>query len=708
VKLHVDPFDHLAQLNFPSEIVPIFTKLGCNGGGCHGKAAGQNGFKLSLLGFDPREDYEHLKSESRGRRVAPANPSQSLLLTKTINAVPHGGGARTTPDTHEYRMLNRWITQGMPLGATDVPDVTSIQVFPKHRRMSPGTSQQLCVIATYADGSTLDVTTAVVFESNDPEMADVTPSGYVTTGTQIGDCAVMARYRGHVSVFRADIPTGRSPQTYLASANFIDDCVTKQLRSLGISESPMCDDATFIRRVTLDLTGRIPTLAELGEFHALPSETRRADWVQHLLVSPGYAEYFASKWNTILRNRRSRPEQHFATIAFHDWIRQAIEDNMPYDRFVREIVSASGSVASHPPVTWFQRVPDLNQRVEDAAQLFLGQRIQCARCHHHPYEKWSQGDYAELAAFFATVQPKSELDPVEPTLIVRRGKATAAHPKTGKALEPAGLDSETIQISSDADPRSALVDWMTSPENPFFARMLVNRYWKHFMGRGLVEPEDDMRVTNPPSNSELLNALAQNFIATRFDLRELVRTIVLSNTYSRMSDPIDNNDIDKRSYARFYPKRMTAEVLLDAVDAITLSQTKFAGLPAGTRAVALPDTAYPSYFLEVFGQPVSSTACECERSQDANLAQSLHLLNSEEMHGKLSADSGRAAQLASDGARPDSEKISELYRLALSRSPSDEQLKASLEYLGRKENRREAYEDLIWSLLNTKEFLFNH
>lgn len=700
-----------APISFSGKIVPIFTKLGCNGGGCHGKASGQNGFRLSLLGFEPNEDYERLVRESRARRISPAAPEQSLLLTKAVNESPHGGGQRTTRDSHEYRLLSRWIAQGMPYGSGNEPTVVSIAVSPDHRRLQAGDKQQLSVVAHYSDGSIEDVTRAAVFESNDTEMAEVSVAGLVKLNELAGDVAVMARYQGHVTVFRADIPMRDSlmpDDLFPEPKNIVDRYVFEKLKSLGIPPSDVCDDATFLRRVTLDITGRLPTLDEVTAFHADTSADKRERCVDRLLASQDYAEYFANKWNTILRNRRTTGELRFANMAFHQWIRESLAENKPYDQFVREIITASGSVASHPPVVWFQQVPDVNQRIEDAAQLFLGQRIQCARCHHHPYEKWSRADYAQMSAFFSTVSSKRMTDPAEPTFFARFGGVSARHPKTGQSLAPAGLDSGQMSIPTEDDPRAHLADWMTDPENPFFARSLVNRYWKHFMGRGLVEPEDDLRVTNPPSNPALMDGLADHFVASGYNTKDLIRTITTSWAYQFDSEAVNENLADKRSYSRFYPKRLQAEVLLDAIDHVTLSKTRFAGMPPGIRAVALPDTGFGSYFLSVFGRPSSTTACECERSQEPSLAQNLHLLNSEEIQGKLSADAGRAAVLANDTNRSDREKVTELYRIALGRHPKDGELKATLAYLAGKENRREAFEDVVWSLINSKEFLFNH
>ena len=700
------------SVSFPGQVVPIFTKLGCNGGGCHGKVAGQNGFRLSLLGFGPKEDYEYLIKESRGRRISIASPDQSLLLRKAINDSPHGGGERLKKDTHEYRLLRRWIAQGMPYGSGDEPTVTKIDVFPKQRRVNVDGTQQLSVVATYSDGQRHDVTRAAVFESNDTEMADVSPTGLVQLGELVGDVAIMARYQGHVTVFRADLPLGATDSwaesDWPEVQNAVDRHVFAKLRSLGIPPSKQCDDATFLRRVTLDIAGRLPTLDEVQTFAADESENKRQALVDRLLDSEDYVEHFARKWNTILRNKRSGGSLDFRTAAFYRWIRQSLRENKPYDAFVRQIVTASGSVASNPPVAWLHQVPDTNQRTEDTAQLFLGQRIQCARCHHHPYEKWSQADYAQMTAFFSLMQKKTVAEPTEPVFVSRVGTPSGRHPKTGQGLKPAGLDGEELVIPPHEDPREHLAHWMTDADNPFFARSLANRYWKHFMGRGLVEPEDDLRVTNPPSNPELLDAMAKSFVESGFDMKELIRLICRSRTYASVSDALVENLQDRRSYSRFYPKRLQAETLLDAVNCVTETESRFAGMPAGVRAVALPDTGFDSYFLKVFGQPESRSACECERTQDANLAQSLHLLNSEEMQKKLADEKGRAARLAADSSRSNESKVRELYLTALSRPPNESELRATVDYLAKKQNKREAFEDVVWSLVNSKEFLFNH
>ncbi len=708
IDVQVEQFGHLLPVNFPNQIVPIFTKLGCNSGGCHGKASGQNGFKLSLLGFEPGEDYEYLVKEGRGRRLFPAAPDQSLLLLKGTNTVPHGGGQRLPRDSYEYKVIRRWIAQGMPYGKPDDPTVARIDIYPESRSMTRAGQQQLVVLATYTDGSIDDVTRTVQFDPNDPEMAECTPTGAVATHDLAGDVAVMARYQGQVAVFRASVPLGAATDNMPAARNFVDELVFGKLKTLGVPASTVCDDATFIRRTTIDVAGRLPTPEETRQFVSSTDPEKRDKWIDQLLASGDYADYFANKWSSVLRNKRDSAEFVHGTFAFHNWIRQALYDNMPYDQFARSILAASGETAQHPPVVWYRKVQDVTQQVEDSAQLFLGLRLQCARCHHHPFEKWSQQDYYGFAAFFSRVGRKAGDQNAEQRIFHNRGVAQATNPKTGQPVAPTGLGAAPLNLPADKDPRQALVDWMADSANPFFAPALVNRYWKHFFDRGIVDPEDDMRVTNPATNPELLKALSQRFIESGFDIKDLVRTICRSQTYQLASDPNEHNLSDKQNFSRYYPKRLTAEVLLDAINQVTVSATDFADLPVGTRAVQLPDQTGGGYFLTVFGRPQADTACECERSQEANLAQSLHLLNSPEIQGKLTAPTGRAAVLVADTSRPDEEKLKELYLWVYSRDPSADELAVATAHLGKSANKQQAYEDILWALLNTKEFLFNH
>ncbi|MGF1582936.1 MAG: DUF1549 domain-containing protein [Gemmataceae bacterium] len=709
-------------INFANEVVPIFTRYGCNSGGCHGKSGGQNGFSLSLLGFEPQEDFDFLVKEGRGRRILPSIPTYSLLLRKASGQMAHGGGGRIKVDSAAYRVLRRWIEQGTPYGDKDDPVVSRIEVTPASRVLAPNSSQQLVVVAHYSDGSTKDVTSLAQFESNATDLAHVSESGVVTTSELPGVVAVMARFQIHVGVFRATIPLDAPMESMPVENNFIDRLVFKQLKSLGLPPSEGCKDSTFLRRVTIDIAGRLPTFEETKKFLADESKDKRAKLVDRLLATEDYADYFANKWSAVLRNKRENSKEDTKpTFAFHRWIRESLAKNKPYDHFVREILTATGKEVQTPPVTWYREVRGPSAQLEDVSQLFMGQRIGCAKCHHHPLEKWSQDDYYGFAAFFSQVKYKDPPRPkrtkknrkkkgkvAKPLLEIlhQPGIAKAKNPRSGDFVYPTGLGGKTMKLPANVDPRTKLADWLTSPKNPYFARVLVNRYWKHFMGRGLVEPEDDMRVTNPPTNPELLDALEQHFIASKYDLKNLIKTICNSRVYQLSGISNKFNKTDHQNFSRFYARRLHAEVLLDAIDQVTDTRTRFTGTPQGTRAVQLPDNAFDSYFLSVFGRPSASSACECERTSSLNLAQLLHLLNSSDILKKVA---GTRAQKISRDRRSHEEKLRELYLVALSRKPSQAELGVLTSYIEqRQRNTKAAYEDVIWSLINSPEFLFNH
>ena len=721
--LVVERFETPQPINFPNEIVPLFTKHGCNGGGCHGKSEGQNGFKLSLLGFEPTEDFEYLVKESRGRRLFPAAPEHSLLLRKGAGDLPHGGGARFEHDSWDYKAIVRWMEQGMPYGSPDDPILEKISVFPDSRIVDPGGKQQLAVTAYYSDGSVRDITGIATYESNQKEMGEVDQNGLVTMSTgETGDMAVMIRYQEQVSVFQATIPLGIPIESFPIAKNVIDEKVFAKLKTLGLPTSEICDDSTFLRRTSLDIAGRLPTLEETDKYLNSDNPNKRSEWIDSLLSTTDYAEFFANKWSSILRNKRKADTYTRGTQAFHEWIRQSFHINKPYNQFVSELVTARGEISHNPATAWFRNVTDQKERLQDTAQVLLGVRLQCAECHHHPYEKWSQQDYYGFSAFFSRIGKKKTDMPGEEAVFHNVGLATAKHPKTGQNIKPTPLGGDELDILAEDDPRDDLASWITDEKNPFFAPMLVNRYWKHFFNRAIVEPEDDMRVTNPPTNPELLQALSNQFISTGYDIKDLIRTICNSTTYQLSAIPNEHNAGDRQNYSRYYPKRLPAEVLLDSIDRMTGSPTSFAGQLPGTRAVALPDDSYnsSSYFLTVFGRPEMDSACECERAQGASLAQTLHLLNSKNIQDKLSGAGGNAQKLTSQKERVNEDKITELYKLAFSRNPKDDEMKTAIGYIKKKTEQIEndanknedsikmAYEDLVWALLNTKEFLFNH
>lgn len=709
-------------VSFVNDVVPVLTKAGCNVGVCHAKAGGgQKGFQLSVLGFEPQEDYEHLVKEGRGRRLFAAAPERSLLLRKASGQLPHGGGVRLQTNSDGYALLLEWIRQGAPFDTAETPSLVSFEVRPDRGTIGRNGQQQLQALATFSDGSVRDVTHMALYESNDKAMAEVGDTGLVKVFDLTGKVAVMVRYQGRFGVFNGAIPLGAPVDSLPSPRNFVDEYVFSNLRELGIPTSAVCDDATFLRRVTLDIAGRLPTAEEAAAFLADSGADKRDRLIDSLLSSPEYADFFAGKWAALLKNRRDDASDMVANFAFHAWVRDSLLANKPYDRFVRELLAATGTVIGNPPVAWYKRVKEPVQQLEDVAQLFLGVRMQCAQCHHHPFERWSQDDYYSLAAFFNRVGRKPSGVRGEDLIFHQRGQATATNIKTNKILKPAALGDAIPEIAPDEDPRLKLADWMASPENPFFAKALVNRYWKHFFQRGLIEPEDDIRDSNPPTNPELLAALERHFISSGFDLKALVRAITQSRAYQLSAQPNEYNVGDRQNYSRYYPRRLQAEVLLDAIDQMTGTQTDFPNLPPGTRAIALPDNSYnrSSPFLRVFGRPEAESVCECERVQSSSLAQSLHLMNAADLKSKLANPNGRAERLTKDD-RPTAEKIRDLYLTAFAREPRPEELQAATEYLAEarldpngapinsEQATRENFQDLIWALINTKEFLFNH
>lgn len=751
IPVRVVQADRPQPINFTNEIVPIFSKLGCNAGACHGKSSGQNGFKLSLLGFEPRVDYDALAREARGRRVFPAADGHSLLLQKASGAVAHGGGVRLKRDSRDYRLIERWIRSGLPFGQEGVPQVVGITVTPDHRLIDPRSSQQITVTAHYSDATTRDVTADAEYHPGDEELVAVSGSGTVQTHELAGEGAVMVRYLGHVAVFRATIPLLRSsgvqeggndslaPSIRLPVANFIDQHVFAKLEQLGVPPSEVCSDGEFLRRASIDIGGRLPTPEEAREFLADDDPEKRAKLVERLLDRPEYASYFALKWGDLLRNRQKGLVKvgggSGRTHGFHQWILQSLQENKPYDRFVREILTASGSMHDsdgHPAVGWFNVLRTPQAMVDDTSQVFLGTRIQCAQCHHHPYEKWSQEDYWGMAGFFARLKlekpkeaPPKEFNGAERLAITQTGSLTDSQGRT--YAQPRALGGKESTIAAGVDPREELADWLTDRENPYFARALVNRYWAHFFARGIVDPPDDMRVTNPPSHPELLDALASDFADSGFDLKHLIRRITTSTAYQLSSLPNEFNRKAGRNFARFQPRRLPAEVLLDGIDQVTGTSTPYAGKEPVKYAIELPDETaplrggYTGNFLEVFGKPSRDSACECERITAATLTQSLYMIGSEEIHRKLKDRNSRAAVLAADD-RPVADKIDELFLAAFARHPTPDESKSVIAFIEeetalalqetssvqRRSMMQAAYEDLIWALINTKEFMFNH
>jgi Protein of unknown function (DUF1553)/Protein of unknown function (DUF1549) len=700
-------------IDFRNDIEPILSRHGCNAGGCHGKASGQNGFKLSLFGFDADFDYDEIVKRARGRRVSVSAPEQSLLLVKATGKVPHGGGRRLEPESEAYKTLLAWIAGGTPGSSPGAPQIVSLAMEPKLLVMQRGQAQPLKVVASLSDGNSRDVTAEASFSSNLDVVASVSEAGQVQAGQQSGEAAIMARYQGQVTVFSAIIPHGQ-PLAEIPNFqpnNYIDKLAAEKWKKLGLLPSPVCDDATFLRRVTIDLCGRLPTSEEARAFLADTSGDKRTKAIDRLLDSPDYPAFFAMRWGSILRNSNLAGSDK-AAYAFHNWIKDNVARNRPYDEFVRGIIAAAGEWQDSPAINWYWQSRDdqLHQVTADTAQVFLGTRLQCARCHHHPYEKWSQDDYYGLAGFFTRLGRKSF---GEPPPYYASGTVTTGerNPLTGQVPEPKYLGGDVAKFTPEEDPRHALVDWMAKPENPLFAKALVNRMWGHFLGRGLVQEVDDLRETNPPSNPELLDALAKDFLDHKFDVKHIIRTIVNSKVYQLASEPMDANKNDRQNFARFYARRMIAEVLLDSLDQATGSKTRFSNVASTARAIDLPHENFGSYFLDTFDRPRRVTSCECERSSGGTLAQVLLLANSDEIENKIGSGEGKIAKLLKD-KKTDKEIIDELYLGALSRFPTAEEQTTLLKFLepfaAKPPERQQAMEDILWTVLNAKEFIFTH
>ena len=710
VEVQVTRAREFVSPHFARDIVPLLTRAGCNSGACHGKQNGQRGFQLSVFGYDPAGDYAALVKEARGRRLFPAAPERSLLLLKAANLVPHGGGEQLKVDSPEYRRLRRWIELGMPWGDDSQPFVQSITVFPAQRVLTPGTHQRLLVTAVYSDGSQRDVTHEALFHSNDQTLATVDRWGRVTTSDMTGEAAIVVRYGEHVATSLLTLPMhrGASVSDRLAHwdrSHVIDRLVAEKWERLGLVPSPVVDDATYLRRVHLDVIGRLPTPAEAATFLADPQLDKRASLVESLLERPEYADFWALRWADLLRINREELGPRGA-YRYHTWLRDALRKNLAYDRFLRELLAARGNTERNGAANFYRAFKDPNDLTVAVSQVFLGVRLECARCHHHPYEKWSQDDFYGFAALFPRVVRKASGASAFEIYVGDTGKVT--HPKTQQVMRPRVLLGEPLDETDLRDPRQQLVDWMVAKENPWVARTLVNRVWAHLMGRGLVEPIDDMRETNPASNERLLATLSADFVAGGYDLRQLIRQITTSNAYALSSTPNETNTRDTRNYSRSYRKPLAAEVLLDAISDVTGESESFVGMPPGTRAVQLWDHRLPSVFLDTFGRPQRKTVCQCERVSDATLGQVLHLLNSPGVNDKITSPTGRAARLAASEQSLDT-LVDQLYLAAYSRFPtSDERIAARAAFERPDVSRRQAVEDLLWALLNSAEFVLNH
>ncbi len=695
------------QVSFLNSVQAALTKQGCNQGACHGSPSGKGGFRLSLRAYDPVLDIETLVREAYSRRIDPLDPAGSLLLRKPLMEVAHGGGRRIKKDDYSFGLLRDWIAQGSQVDAETAAKCVKIEVYPKNREyLRPAHVQQLLVLGHYSDGSVRDITKLADYLSSDEAVATVDADGFVVSRER-GETTVLVRYLDKMETtaltFLADVPGFKWPAP--AESNYVDKLVFEKLRRLQIAPSELCGDEEFVRRVHLDVIGRLPTVAETEAFLADKSSQKRALLIDRLMASDEFPSFWAMKWADLLRVRKTKVSEP-GVHKFHHWIEQAVRDNMPYDEFARRLVTASGSTLANPAANFYRTSADVNDCTETASQLFLGVRIQCAKCHNHPFERWTQDNYYGIAAFFQRVQRKKTGDADDLVVWTARSGETT-QPRTGKTMKPWAPLKGELDLPGEDDRREAFAAWLTNPDNPFFAKVEVNRIWGHLTGRGIIEPVDDFRESNPAAHPALLEALAKDFVAHGYDRKHVMRTILNSRTYQLSSRRNDFNKDDVKYFSHSRTRMLSAEQLLDAICQVTGVPEKYAGLPAGTRAVELPSPDVDNYFLKVFGQPARETACACERAGESNLSQALQMINGPLVHGKIK-DANNRARLLTVAGKPQAEVIQELYLAAFCRKPSPPELKAALDHIAKSNDAQRGLEDVCWAILNTNEFLFQH
>ncbi|MHC4878437.1 MAG: DUF1549 domain-containing protein [Planctomycetota bacterium] len=707
IPVHIQGLQTPPPVSFQNEVQPILTKARCNSGGCHGKAEGQNGFKLSLFGFDNAADLSSLTQESRGRRISLTQPERSLLLLKATSEMPHGGGRKIDKGSGRYQRLLRWIREGAQPDTSDDAgtEIVGIEVEPSEVLLLAGEQQQIRVTAIDGAGHRHGVTIEADFDSNAPAIAEADQRGLITASDIPGQAAILVRYLGHVAACRITLPRPDTQFDRPAENNFVDGLVWNQLQQLGIPASGLSSDSEFLRRVHLDTIGTLPTAQEAREFLADQRPDKRSRLTDRLLERDEYADYWTMKWLDLLRADQLAVTPQ-GTVAMQRWLRKHFQQNRPFDQLARELLTVQGSTQAEGPGAFYKALKKPDELSRSVSQLFLGVRIECAQCHHHPSERWSQADYTGLAGFFTGVKLKRL--PNGNDAIVAHGGKDLPHPRTGELVPATALGADAAELSPLVDRRSVLADWMTAPDNPFFARAIANRLWAHYFGRGLVEPVDDLRDTNPASNEPLMQALTDHMREVQFDLKAFTRTLLNSRVYQLSSEPSEANRDDEQNFSHAVHRTLPAEVLLDAICQSTGVQEEFNGWPSGYRAIQIWDNRMPSYFFRIFGRPVRATVCECERSGEPSIAQALHLLNSPEIMAKIQDRDGVARRLAASDMSID-DILDELYLSTLSRSPTTrERTLMKSAFQDPSSTRRSAVEDVLWAILNSKEFMFNH
>lgn len=696
-------------LSFRLDVMPVFMRSGCNTGSCHGAARGKDGFRISLFGFDPAGDHFRLTREMVGRRVNLAVPSDSTLLEKAVGAVPHTGGKRFETSSELYQTLYGWIEAGAPDDdVAKLPTVVGVDLYPRRAVLDgKGATQRLTLRARYSDGSDRDVTRLAVFLTNNDVAAPVTPDGLVTAGER-GEAFVMARFETHTTGSQFIIlPRGLKFEfPGEPEANYIDGLVNAKLKKLRIAPSEICDDETFVRRAALDVVGLVPTVEEHDRFVASKDPAKRSKWVDELLERKEFSEIWVSKWAELLQIRTdpTRNVSQKAMFLYYNWLVDKLSHNTPMDQMVQELLGASGGTFKNPATNFYQLTNETLPLTENVAQVFMGIRVQCAQCHNHPFDRWTQNDYYSFAAFFAQIGRKGGEDYRE-TIVFNSGGGEVNHPVGGRAMPPKFLGAETPDVQGK-DRRAILAKWLASSRNPWFATSFANRVWAHFMGAGIVEPIDDFRVSNPASNPELLEALGKHFTDTKYDLKALVREICNSRTYQRSTHKNPSNESDDRNFAHALVRRIKAENLLDTISAVTETKDKFDGLPLGARAVQIADGTRSTYFLRTFGRATRETPCSCEVKMEPTLSQALHLLNGDTVNQKI-RQGGVIDRLIAAKKSPE-DSIRELYLRSFSRPPTPAEIATLAADLKQNKDPKQALDDLFWALLNSREFLFNH
>jgi hypothetical protein len=699
-----------AAPSFRNQVQPILAKFGCSSGACHGAAAGQSGFKLSLRGYDDDGDYVALTRHALGRRIVPSDPGRSLMLLKPTGTVPHKGGKKFDTDSLEYRILADWIASGAPGPRKEDPHIDRIEITPAHTILKPGEGQQLTVRAFFNDGHDEEVTRWVKYTDANSSVTQVDEAGNVKVMGQ-GEGAITAWYLSRIAIATITVPfTNQIAPEVFAKAprrNFIDELGLKKLQSLNLPPSPRCSDEEFIRRAYLDTIGVLPTAKEVREFLARDDKDRRDALVESLLGREEFVDYWTYKWSDLLlvQSKNLKPA---AMWSYYRWIRNHVAANTPWDTMVRNLMTAQGSTLENGGANFFVLHEDPRLMAETTSQAFLGMSINCAKCHNHPMEKWTNDEYFSFANLFARVRAKSGTADGENVIFVAT-QGDVVQPLRGKPQPPRPLEGKALPIDEPSDRRYALAEWLTSPNNPYFSRAVANRLWANFYGVGLVQAVDDLRVTNPSSNEELLSAAAKFLAAQKYDLKALMRVILQSETYQRSSRPVPENAGDTRFYSRYYPRRMMAEVLLDTLSQVTGAPTQFKDYPEGWRAIQLPDSNVDSYFLKSFGRPERDKTCECERTAEPSVTQVLHISNGDTLNKKLTAKGNRLEKLLADKAPP-GDIVEEVYLSALARFPTEKEkqkLVTALKEAGDNE-RRQVLEDIFWAVLSSREFLFNH